>query len=126
MNYPVNNDVDVAAEFASHESWENGGSWGGNGAGYVWFKGHSGTFVPGEDLLVGGLKRAVAGSLGALATPSVVAPLIDALADVDAGVREEANAVLERLVCRNFGVDQARWREWWAAQPPAFPLGRCR
>jgi HEAT repeat protein len=71
-------------------------------------------------------RRALAKSLADIATPSVVAPLIDALADVDAGVREAANASLERLACRNFGVDQARWREWWDAQSPAFPLGRCR
>jgi predicted CXXCH cytochrome family protein len=71
-------------------------------------------------------KSAMATSLSDIATPSVLAPLVAALADADAGVREAANNALARLTCRNFGADQARWREWWDAQPPDFPLGGCR
>lgn len=69
-------------------------------------------------------RRRVAQALAAAATPAVVPTLIDALANAD--VREEANAALERLTCRNFGADLARWRQWWEAQPPSFSLGRCR
>jgi HEAT repeat protein len=72
------------------------------------------------------IKRAMAKILADIATRPVVTPLVDALSDRDAGVRETANAALGRLTCRNFGVDQARWREWWGAQSPSFPLGRCQ
>jgi HEAT repeat protein len=72
------------------------------------------------------IRRSMVRGLAEIATPSVVEPLVDALADADAGVREEANVALEHLVCRNFGADQARWRAWWKEQSPSFPVGRCR
>ena len=65
------------------------------------------------------LREWSARSLGAIGDRRAVGPLVAALDDWDGDVWSEAARSLERATGQTFGVDRARWRAWWAAQPSA-------
>jgi len=60
----------------------------------------------------GDVRRAAAWALGELKDPRAVEPLISALKDEDVIVRYIAAEALEKITGKNFGVDEAKWRDW--------------
>ena len=42
-----------------------------------------------------------------------VAPLIVALSDRDSDIQEKANKFLKKITAQDFGLDAAKWQEWW-------------
>jgi hypothetical protein len=65
--------------------------------------------------------------LGMSKEPRAVEPLIGALADGDAAVRDRAAESLAKITGKDFGKDQAKWRQWLketttaASQPKSGP-----
>ena len=51
--------------------------------------------------------------LGDLKDKRGVDPLIEALSDESGGVRKNAAFALKRITGQNFGIDPAKWQEWW-------------
>jgi hypothetical protein len=67
-----------------------------------------------------GMRRRAATMLGLSHQPRVVEPLIEALEDDDAQVREAAAGSLRRLTGQEFGADQAKWSQWWEENKETF------
>jgi tetratricopeptide (TPR) repeat protein len=59
------------------------------------------------------LRARAADALGATRDRRATAPLIGALDDGDAAVRDAAAAALRRITGRDFGSDSSAWRGWW-------------
>jgi HEAT repeat protein len=60
-------------------------------------------------------RRYLAFLLGEMGDPVAVEPLIDVLQDRDIMIKETAAMSLSQLAGENFGVDQKKWKDWWAA-----------
>ena len=58
------------------------------------------------------VRDAAARALGELKDPRAVEPLITALKDEDGDVRQAAVEALEKITGKNFGEDEAKWRDW--------------
>jgi hypothetical protein len=58
------------------------------------------------------VRQRAARALGSLGDSRAVEPLIAALDDEDADVREQAAAALSQITGQQLGTDQARWRAW--------------
>jgi len=58
-------------------------------------------------------RQRAARTLGQIADVRAVPPLIDALADEDAGVQDEVVAALQKITGEDLGKQQAQWQAWW-------------
>jgi hypothetical protein len=58
------------------------------------------------------VRRVAAGALGELKDPRAVEPLISVLKDENGSVRRAAAASLLEITGKNFGEDEAKWRDW--------------
>ena len=64
-------------------------------------------------------RRCAALALGKIGKPAVE-PLIAALKDKDSGVRKDAAEALTKITGKDFGRDQAQWRDWWERNKASF------
>lgn len=76
--------------------------------------------LKGENVLQ---RRYAASMLAASRQTKAIEALIDALADSDAGVRDNAAGSLQRMTGQNHGADQAKWRAWWEENKRNFSTG---
>jgi len=60
----------------------------------------------------GSVHYAAAGALGKLKDPRAVEPLISALKDKNENVRRTAAEALNKITGKDFGEDEAKWRDW--------------
>jgi len=58
------------------------------------------------------VRQRAARLLGTMNNPRAVDPLIEALSDSDARVRDNAAESLKRLTGEDFGTDQQKWQQW--------------
>jgi hypothetical protein len=59
------------------------------------------------------VRQRAARMLGLSRQPRIVPPLIEALGDQDAAVRQAAADALKQATGQDFGTDAAKWSEWW-------------
>ena len=60
----------------------------------------------------GDVRRVAVWALEELKDPRAVEPLISALKDEDMRVRFWTVKALEKITGKNFGEDEAKWRDW--------------
>jgi HEAT repeat protein len=66
------------------------------------------------------LRRWAVMLLGTIHDKRVIDPIIDKLKDNKIPVKEEAYGALCALTKQDFGLDHARWKEWWQKNRDAF------
>ena len=58
--------------------------------------------------------------LGEIGDKRAVEPLIAALKDKDSDVRRRVASALTKITGKDFGEDQAQWRDWWERNKASF------